>query len=171
MVILVDAPEPYGQGFCWYLVPEFSHSHADREDMLAGVATSRELLLETILAEAEAHGLPPSRWCLIGFSQGCTMVLEAALRGVAFAGVIGISGFLPTLADYPAAFGAAAQQTPLLITHGRFDPVVPFERGELMFQTLKGLGCQVEFGAYNKEHSLDPENEVPHLRAFLQAHG
>ena len=36
------------------------------------------------------------------------MVLEAAMRGPQWAGVVGISGYLPTLSRYPEQWGSGA---------------------------------------------------------------
>ena len=166
-VVLVNAPEAYYDGFSWYPIPDLSHPHADRSDMIAGVHSSLALLQGTIDELAAEWAIPTNYWSLIGFSQGCAMVLETALRGAPFRCVVGISGYLPTIDEYPDAFGKAAQATPILVTHGRYDPVVPFERSEAMSEFLTEQNCNITFTAYNKAHELDIHNEVPAIRAFL----
>ena len=136
----------------------------------SGKHSSRELLLATIHSLSGELAVPTEQWCLIGFSQGCTMVLETALRGPRFAGVVGISRYLPTISEFPAGFGPAARTTPLLITHGRYDDVLDFQRTEALAEFLQEYDCMVTFEAYNKGHELDINHEVPVIRNFLNAY-
>ena len=49
---------------------------------------------------------------LMGFSQGCLMVSDQAIRGERrFAGVIAISGWLNDTEEFPESFGPAANES------------------------------------------------------------
>jgi phospholipase/carboxylesterase len=143
--LLLNAPDSYYGGYAWY---DFMN------DPAPGVIRSRGLLL-SLLDELEEQGVPASDVFLFGFSQGCVMSLDVALRAdKALCGVVGVSGYVAFPREYPAAFGAAALKQKILATHGRRDPVVPFEPSREQFQDLRRLGVQLEFTAYGKDHTM-----------------
>src|SRR3954471_11403236 len=97
-----DAPRPYGPGFSWFDI------RADWSTDDQQVRESRAALGGLIAHLLKELAIPDERLFLMGFSQGCLMALDTALRWPRrFAGVIGISGFLTMLDEYPAALGAA----------------------------------------------------------------
>ena len=120
--VLANAPEEYGQygGYSWFdMLPDMSPD-------LAGVATSRAALDQLVTHLLADLAIPSERLFLLGFSQGCLMSLDLGLTSDRrFAGIIGISGWVAGLDRYPAAFGSAARQQALLMTHGRGDPMLP----------------------------------------------
>jgi predicted esterase len=67
---------------------------------------------------------------------------------------VGVSGHVAFAQEYPAAFGPAARAQKLLITHGRRDPVVPFEPSREQFHDLRKLGIDLEFVSYGKDHTM-----------------
>jgi phospholipase/carboxylesterase len=167
--VFVDAPEPYYDGFSWFPIPGMTDPYASEEDLATGIARSRGLLQELIDHLLQKWDLPAKRLLLLGFSQGCTMVLDQALRSDhRFAGVIGISGWLALDEEYPEALGTAAREQQLLITHGHHDEVVPAIAAEHSAERLQQLGITAHLSLYDKAHSLDPAQEMPNLRAFLK---
>jgi phospholipase/carboxylesterase len=88
-----------------------------------------------------------------GFSQGAMMSLGILLEhGNLVEGVVGMSGgWLPCFA------ANALQLKPVLMTHGRQDPLVPFSFGQTSAQRLTELGLPVEFRAYNMPHTISEE--------------
>ena len=105
----------------------------------------------------------------MGFSQGCLMALDTALRWPRrFAGVVGISGFMTMLDEYPAALGAAAAQQRILLTHGRHDGMIPIAFVRLQKDALLKLGLAVDWREYDKEHTLDPTEELEDIRRFFK---
>mgnify|MGYP000861744531 CR=1 FL=1 len=163
----VNAPEPYGPygGYSWFdIAPDMSPD-------LAGVAHSRHLLDQTIAVLLAERGITSDDLVLLGFSQGCLMVLDQALRGSRrFAAVVGISGWVAGLDDFPEAFGPHARAQRILMTHGRQDELLPVDLVRDQAQRLKALGLDLAWAEYDKGHHLDPEEEIPDIRAFLR-HG
>ncbi len=143
--LMVNAPDAYYGGYSWY---DFM---GDKEP---GVVRSRGLLLR-LLEELEEQGVRPADVFLFGFSQGCLMVVDTALHYESvLGGVVGVSGYVALPERYPAEFTAAARAQKFLITHGRQDPMVPFDPAHKQFQELRKLGIDLTFMAYDKDHTM-----------------
>lgn len=152
-VISLRAPEPhpYGVGRQWYDLqqPEWP-----------GLAEARLLLRKRL--EALADSLPLEQTIVLGFSQGAAMALDVA-SDLPVAGVIGCSGY-----PHP---GWSPQSTlpPILLTHGRADPVVPYGASEELQRLWRSAGGESELLGFPGGHSIDPAL-FPALRSFLQRH-
>ena len=86
--LFLNAPDPWTseeghQGFSWYgKIPDHREGFHDHLKQL-----------EQLMTELEKYGFTRDKIMLVGFSQGCVMSLELALRSpVPFFGVLGISG-------------------------------------------------------------------------------
>jgi phospholipase/carboxylesterase len=138
----------------------------DRREDETGMRASLEAV-QALLAREAQRGISPSRTILMGFSQGCAMTLLTGLRAPQrLAGLAGLSGYLPLAATTAAERSAANRDTPLFLAHGRFDPIVPFDRGTASRDALAALGYEVEWHEYPMEHSVCPE-EIGDLNAWL----
>lgn len=156
--LFVNAPDPYYGGYSWY---EFM---GDKEP---GVLRGRALLLE-LIDELKEQELAASDIFLLGFSQGCLMAVDAGLHAPEpLGGIVGISGYVAFPERYPADFAPAAVQQKILITHGRRDPVVPYEPSRKQFLELRKLGVDLELLTYDKEHTVLPE-ELADIAAWLR---
>src|SRR5581483_289631 len=114
--LLVNAPAPYYGGFSWF---DFGG------DIVPGVKNSRELLFALIDAQ-RAKGFPVEQITFGGFSQGCLMSLEVALRYPhRFAGVVGISGYVCEPEKLVQEMSPVASSQRILVTHGTRDPLLP----------------------------------------------
>jgi phospholipase/carboxylesterase len=157
--LLVNAPDSYYGGYSWY---DF------QGDRTPGVVRSRGLLL-ALLDELVAGGVAARDIYLFGFSQGCLMVTDVALRcGHALGGVVGVSGYVAFPEEYPAAFSPAAAAQKILVTHGRHDPMVPYEPAKKQFLELQRLGIALEFASYEKDHTMLME-ELEDIAAWLRS--
>jgi phospholipase/carboxylesterase len=157
-----QAPVPYYGGWSWFDI------YADHSVDDAQVRESRTELSQLIDHLLTTLNLPSERLFLMGFSQGCLMTLDQGLRADRlFAGLIGISGFLTQLDEYPAAFGTAVKQQRWLLTHGIYDSVLPIAATRRVKDRLLALGVPLDWREYAKEHSLDPQRELGDLRAFI----
>jgi phospholipase/carboxylesterase len=148
----------------WYDV--LSNDFVRREDE-ASLRESCAEILALIEREIE-RGIDPRRIVLMGFSQGGAMSLLAGLRAPErLAGIGVLSAYLP-LADTTAAERSPANQdVPIFQAHGRFDPIVAFERGTVSRDALTALGYAVEWHEYRMEHSVCPD-EIVDLNRWLQ---
>jgi phospholipase/carboxylesterase len=161
-IVLVQAPIPYGPGWAWYdLNPSLRPTASTRSDI-----SSSRALLETFLGEL---GRPTDSIVLGGFSQGSVMTLDTGLRSAKpLAGLLCISGYVPLLEDFPAAFGPFAKTRRILCTHGRWDPVIPHEFSKSQVEALSALGVPIAMDDFDKAHDLDEEEELPRIRSWLE---
>lgn len=137
-----------------------------REDE-AGLRAS-QLQVEALIAREKARGIPASRIILAGFSQGCAMTLQTGLRHPEkLAGMLCLSGYLPLAPLAGAERTQASLATPVFMAHGVQDPVVPFARAEASRKVLEELGYQVEWHAYQMQHTLCLE-EVQDIAQWIR---
>lgn len=125
------------------------------------------VLLEQLLNQEHARGVPASRTVLAGFSQGCAMALLTGLRHrQRLAGIVGMSGYLPLAATTAAERSDANALTPIFLGHGRHDDIVPLARGAASRDALAALGYDVTWHDYAMPHSVCAE-EVRDLNGWL----
>jgi phospholipase/carboxylesterase len=110
--------------------------------------------LDALLAE---HGLTPGRAVLGGFSQGAVMAYALGLgagRPVP-AGIVALSGFLPTVDDFELDLGGR-EGFRVAIGHGAFDPIIPVEFGREARDRLMAAGGDVTYRESPLPHAIDP---------------
>ena len=157
--LMLEAPDPYYDGFSWYDLPP---------DQLPGIGRSRKLLAEAFL-EIEAEGYKTEDCFLFGFSQGCLMTLEFGARfPQKLRGYIGISGYCY---DVDALLKEAAPEIihagDWLITHGTEDDVLPIENTRAQMKELMACGFKMDYREYKKTHTLDSKDELPYIREWI----
>lgn len=158
--LLVNAPDAYYGGYSWFDYPG---------DIAPGILRSRKLLFG-LLDDLGKKGFPPAEITLGGFSQGCLMTIDAGLRYPhRLAGLVGISGWVFDLEKLPDEMSAVARQQRLLVTHGRFDELLPFEEVRAQVQLLKSAGLNVEWHEFAKGHTIQGEEEIAVIRKFVRA--
>lgn len=157
--LLVNAPEEYYGGYAWFDYPG---------DMVPGVRRSTELLIE-LLDDLQARGFATHQTILGGFSQGCLMAIEAAVRYPhRFAGVVGISGYVCQPEKLWQERSPVAGQQRLLVTHGHYDPIIPFAKVREQIRYLQAAGLPVEWHEFPKEHTIAGEAELEVIRRFVR---
>jgi len=123
--------------------------------------------VEALITRERERGVKASRIVLMGFSQGCAMVLLAGLRhGERLAGLVGLSGYLPLAATTAAERNAANNDVPIFLAHGRSDTVIPIDRALASRDVLVALGYQVEWHEYPMQHSVCAQ-EIVDLNRWL----
>jgi phospholipase/carboxylesterase len=159
----VQAPMPYYGGWSWFDI------YADRSVNDEQIRESRGELILLINHLLKKLSLPSERLFIMGFSQGCMMCMDVGLRAdQAFAGLIGISGFLSMLDEYPVAFGSAMRSQHILWTHGIYDSVLPLTVTRRIKDRLLAMQVPIDWREYAKDHSLDPQRELGDLQAFFK---
>jgi len=121
----------------------------------------------------EEQGVPPERTVLGGFSQGTVMsyALGLAAGRPRPAGIMALSGFIPTVEDFELDLSKAAG-LPVAIGHGTEDPVIGFDFALQARDVLTEAGADVTFRESRMGHSIDPgfARELPEwLQGVLAA--
>jgi phospholipase/carboxylesterase len=159
--LLVNAPLPYYEGFAWY-DPE--------RDPQPDLERNRARLAR-LFEELEAQGWTSPEVLLFGFSQGCVVAADFALRWERpLAGVIGVSGYVFFSDSVDGEIHPQARQQPWLISHGTYDSLLPIERTREQVRRLKRLGIRVDWLEVRKDHSIDPGEELAAIRGWIVEH-
>jgi len=147
----------------WYDIKVLSAGGPEDE---AGIRESAALLAQYIQRERKT-GVAAGRIVVAGFSQGGAIALHAALRHPErLAGVMALSSYLPLRASLVAEAAAANRDLPILMCHGRFDPVLPMQLGAASRDLLRAEGYAVEWKEYPMQHQVCLE-EVQDIANFL----
>lgn len=152
-----DAPFPHPQvpgGRMWYDL-----------DKGEGLDDSRQQLHHWLASLPEQTGIPLQQVILAGFSQGGAMALDVGLQ-LPVAGLISLSGYLHPLAD--ATPNPALP--PILIIHGRQDPVVPLQAAQIARETLTQAGAKVQYQEFDMGHEIRPE-VLTTVQTFVESLG
>jgi phospholipase/carboxylesterase len=170
--VLPNAPEiavTANNGYvmrAWYDILSFQgvNRQVDEAGIEASCATVRRLI------EAQRQrGILTSRIFLAGFSQGGAMTYSAGLtHPEALAGLIVMSGYVPSPGFIERRSTDANRDTPIFAAHGTHDDVLPIRLGEAARDFAIARGCSVEWSAYPMPHSVCAE-EILALRKWLQA--
>jgi phospholipase/carboxylesterase len=148
----------------WYDIVSLSASGPPEE---ARIRASADALERWIAREVEL-GVPASRIIIAGFSQGGAIALHAALRHAErLSGILALSTYLPLHARLAAEAAPANRDVPILMCHGREDPVLPMALGTTSRDWLRGLGYTVKWKDYRMQHQVCME-EVADISLWLQ---
>jgi phospholipase/carboxylesterase len=135
----------------WYDIRSFTpEGRADA----AGLAQSVERVNGYLRREIE-RGVAASAIVLAGFSQGGAVALAAGLRfPERLAGILALSAYLPFPRTLAAERSIANAEIPILMCHGRLDPVVHVTLGQEARDVLTGLGYPVAWHEYPMQHEV-----------------
>jgi phospholipase/carboxylesterase len=160
-------PVTINNGFvmrAWYDIRTADLGHREDE---GGIRESQRAVEQLIEREA-TRGIARSRLVLAGFSQGSAITLQTGLRQAEpLAGLIALSGYLPLAESVAAEQCAASLSVPILMAHGRHDPVVPIARATQSRDRLVSLGHSVDWHEYPMEHAVCGD-EIEAIAAFLK---
>ena len=148
----------------WYDIKSFTP--AGRADF-AGTVESARRVADCIERERQ-RGIEASRVVLAGFSQGGAVALYTGLRyPERLAGILAMSCYLPFPERLAAEKSAANADVPILLCHGRGDPVVPIAMGLEARDELQAHGYKPEWRDYPMEHAVCVE-EIADVARWLK---
>eukprot|EP00211_Chloroparvula_japonica_P014108 CAMPEP_0119119986 /NCGR_PEP_ID=MMETSP1310-20130426/1238_1 /TAXON_ID=464262 /ORGANISM="Genus nov. species nov., Strain RCC2339" /LENGTH=236 /DNA_ID=CAMNT_0007109449 /DNA_START=137 /DNA_END=847 /DNA_ORIENTATION=- len=139
----------------WYDIKTLDKSGPMDEDR---ILLGRELVESYISKEAES-GIPSSRVVVAGFSQGGAIALVAGLmHSQTLAGIAGLSTYFAMGEKVAAQLTDENKKTPVIMFHGKADPVVQFHFGKSSSEAIERAGVPMTFKAYEGlPHSSCPE--------------
>ncbi len=146
----------------WYDILEM---HIDRRIDTAGMKMSSAAVTAIVDHQLE-RGIPPERIVLAGFSQGGAVAYHTFFScKKPLAGLLAMSTYLMT--EKESILKDERLATPLLVQHGKYDPVVPLGLGEKAVTELQGLGAAPQFSVYPMEHTVCAE-QIAEISIWLQ---
>ncbi len=150
-VISVRAPHVLGAGsYAWFpIVWDERGLFVELADVVAAI----QLAVAFVEQAIAAYRADPQHTLLLGFSQGATMSAGVVVRrSDLVAGVALMSGFTPAELVAP---GIVLNGKPVLITHGRFDDMVPVQMGRATRDLFESLGAAVTYREYAMGHQIN----------------
>ena len=148
-------------GYHWYGVQRVGHPEPDSFHAAhAELAAFHDGLWERT-------GIGPERTVLGGFSMGTVMSYALGLDGdrPAPAGILALSGFIPTVSGWEPSLGERTASR-ILIAHGRDDMVIPVAFARAAREVLEPAGFDVDYRESDAAHHVDP-GDVPRVVAWL----
>ena len=136
----------------WYLVPRVGYP--DPGTFAASYAALAEFA-DRLLAD---RGIGWERTVLGGFSMGAVMSYAVGLgpERPSPAAILAFSGFIPTVEGWEPDLAERAE-LPVLIHHGRNDPVISVEFAHRANELLSAAGLDVDYVETDAGHWLPPE--------------
>ena len=174
--VFPEAPLELGfGGRAWWhidmarLQDRFSKSAVARltAEVPEGIDASREAVLGMLAALERDFSAKPETTVIGGFSQGAMLATDVVLRTQrAFAGLAVLSGTVISHDEWLPLMGAR-KGLPVVQSHGRSDPVLPFAIAEQLRDELSAAGLAVEFIPFNGGHGI-PGSVLEALSALIR---
>ncbi|MDH5185141.1 MAG: alpha/beta hydrolase [Gammaproteobacteria bacterium] len=159
-------PVTINQGYvmrAWYDILSMEIAATQDE---AGIRRSAEQISGLIQAQ-QSEGIAAERIVIAGFSQGGAIALHVGLRyEESLAGIMALSSYLPLEDKLEREATEANRKTPVLLAHGKQDPIVPYRLGIQTRRVLKDLDYTVSWQEYAMEHSVCVE-EIKDIARWL----
>jgi len=154
---------PEAAGWTWYPHP-FMAPVATNEPWLSSALQ----LVDRLVGEVVAAGIPLARLVLLGFSQGACLASEyAARKGGRFGGIAVLSGGVigPTVEEQRYSHQLAG--TPVLFGCSDVDPHIPVDRVNASAELFRARGAEVTERIYRgMGHSVN-EDELVWVRGAV----
>jgi phospholipase/carboxylesterase len=132
------------------------------------LGATREALEATIAELERSFGVRREALVIGGFSQGAMLATEIALHADRpFAGLAVLSGNLVSEDRWAEAARTSGPSIHALLTHGRNDPLLPFEGAEALRDLLTGAGADVDWLAHAGQHEI-PQPVLARLGSFAR---
>ncbi|MGE5186221.1 MAG: alpha/beta hydrolase [Acidobacteriota bacterium] len=154
----------YGDARAWWLLDLArlelelaSGTPRDRRgEVPEGLPAARDHVMR-LLDQVQARlGVDDAHLVVGGFSQGAMVALDVALhRERPVAGVVVMSGTLLAESEWRPRMSKLAG-VPVLQSHGRRDPLLPFSIAEVLRDQLKAAGADVEWHDFIGGHEIPP---------------
>ena len=123
------------------------------EDMLS----SRDKLASLVEDAKQQYQVPISKIILGGFSQGAILATDVALRLSESPAALCIWSGTLMCEDQWSQLASQRQDTPVLQSHGRNDPLLPFNGAVWLRDMLVAAGMNVDFHEFQGDHTIPLE--------------
>lgn len=152
--LLPDAPFAQGMvpdGLAWYdFPPNYDFQRPHNFEAQADLQESRQRLMAWMQSLPEKTGIPLEKTIMGGFSQGGAMTLDIGPQ-LPLAAMLILSSY----SHVPIA--PCVTPRPVLLIHGRQDPVVPLAKAQDTKKQLEGQGLNVTYQEFDMGHEVSLE--------------
>jgi phospholipase/carboxylesterase len=157
-------PPELGAGRAWWLIDIMRMQLALMtgrvrdltREVPEGMQSAREHVLALLEALDAELSLDRSKLVLGGFSQGAMLACDVALRtSEPLAGLLLMSGTFLAADEWTPLMPSRAG-LPVLMSHGRQDPLLPFELAEQLRDALREAGLPVTWVPFEGGHGIAP---------------
>jgi phospholipase/carboxylesterase len=122
----------------------------DVENIIESGASLRKLI-----QREQDSGIAAERIFLAGFSQGGAIVLHTGLRfEQPLAGLLALSTYSPTISNLAKERSDANRKIPIIMAHGRFDPMIPMSNAIDTRKELVRMNYAVQWHEYPMQHEV-----------------
>lgn len=142
---------PQAEGFTWY-PNRFIAPLEQNEPYLSGAVA----VVDHIVQQVQAHGIPTERIFLGGFSQGACLATEYVVRNpMRYGGLLVFSGGYIGPLNEPRQSSGDLQGTPVFLGCSDPDPHIPLQRVRDTTSLLRSMGAHVTEEIYpNMGHTI-----------------
>lgn len=156
---------PQAAGHTWYPYSFLAPLEQNEPFLSSALA-----LLDSVVDQVSAAGIPSERLMIVGFSQGACLAVEfAARRPRRYGGIVAFTGGLIGPDDTPRDYPGSLEGTPVFLGTSDPDPHVPRARVEESARVLEGMGARVTLRIYpGMGHTINDE-ELDYARAMMHA--
>jgi len=171
LAVMPAAPEPVGSGRQWWSLDDWRRRRAAGEDLSdevpEGLADASRRV-QGVIRTLSARGVDSEHIVLAGFSQGAMLALDAGLSSERpLGGIVVLSGTLIARSRWAAAIGRG-ETPPVLMTHGRSDSLLTFDRADALRRFLVEEEVPVTLVPFAGGHAI-PAVARERLIGFVRA--
>ncbi len=155
---------PEAEGASWY-PQRFLLPRTENEPYLQGALD----VVDGLVREVTAAGVPFESLVFIGFSQGGCLSLDyAETHRRRYGGVFGLSGALIGPLDAPRTGAGSLDGTPVYLGCSEHDPFIPLEHVERTAEVMENAGAKVTTSIFKGNSHAVTAEELAAMRALLQ---
>lgn len=154
----------------WHLDQGDRPAHVWNDELPPGYRPHRAVenarrAVQALIRSARKRYAPESV-ALVGFSQGGMLALDVALHDDPNVDRVAVLSGVLIADSLPALHAARAPHPRVFVSHGKFDPVLPFQGGESIRTILEPRGFTVTWLPFDGGHEI-PRDVVAQLRTFV----
>lgn len=158
---------PDAAGHVWYPNPFMTPVDGNEPWLSSALG-----IVDQLVKQVQAAGIPAERTFLLGFSQGACLSLEYAARNARrYGGVLALSGGLIGETVDTSRYQGSMDNTPVLVACSDVDPFIPLSRVQESTRAMQALGADVTERIYPGAGHTIVADEIEQIRRIIDSMG